>query len=51
MRDLCGLFIDFEHIYLIDQLMGTTHDLKISDYTFSSDAGEFLDRFKIVFQL
>jgi hypothetical protein len=51
MRDLCGLFIDLEHIYLIDQLMGTTHDLKISDYTFSSDAGEFLDRFKIVFQL
>jgi trimeric autotransporter adhesin len=51
VRDVCGLFSDLEHIYLIDQLLNVTQNLKLSDYNFSSEAGEFLNRFKIVFQL
>lgn len=50
LKEFSGLFQDIQHILLIDQLLGLTHNLKLSDYLFSSAAGEFTDRFKIVFQ-
>lgn len=50
LRQHFGLFQDLENIFIIDQLLGITHNLKVSDYLFTSDAGEFMNRFKIVFQ-
>lgn len=51
IKDTLGLFEELQHVYLVDQLSGITHDLKSIGYIFTSAAGEFLDRFKIKFQL
>jgi hypothetical protein len=45
-----GQFLSENPIYLKDKLLNTIHNLKESDYTFTSEAGEFNDRFEIVFQ-
>lgn len=45
-----GLFENLSNIYLVDNENNTTHNLKSSGYTFTSQAGEFLSRFYIKFQ-
>ncbi len=47
---LQGDFLSNNTIYLLDNLTKTLHDLSTSDYTFTSDVGEFNDRFEIVFK-
>ncbi|REE17036.1 lamin tail-like protein [Winogradskyella pacifica] len=44
-----GDFYTSNIIYIKDNLLNTTHNLKDSDYTFTSETGEFNDRFEIVF--
>lgn len=47
--DLEGVF-ETQNVYIIDVYEGVIHDLKSGDYEFESEAGEFNDRFKLVFQ-
>ena len=42
-------FLNDNAIYLKDNLLNTIHNLKESDYNFTSDVGEFNQRFEIVF--
>jgi len=44
-----GDFLDNNVIYLKDNLLNVLHDLKTSDYNFTSEVGEFNNRFEIVF--
>tara|TARA_R110002033_G_scaffold132578_1_gene172387 strand:- start:154 stop:2682 length:2529 start_codon:yes stop_codon:yes gene_type:complete len=44
-----GDFLTNNPIYLKDNVLNTTHDLSVSDYTFTSEVGEFNSRFQIVF--
>ncbi|WP_431133389.1 lamin tail domain-containing protein [Psychroserpens mesophilus] len=37
-------------VYLKDHVLGTIHDLTTSDYTFSTENGNFSNRFEIVYQ-
>ena len=46
---LQGAFMTENAIYIKDKLANTTHNLKNSDYTFTSEAGDFNERFEIVF--
>jgi len=45
-----GDFFKTNTVYLRDNLMNRLHNLSESDYTFTSEVGEFKDRFEIVFQ-
>ncbi|TXE17831.1 choice-of-anchor D domain-containing protein [Psychroserpens burtonensis] len=45
-----GEFMTTNTVYLKDMLMNITHNLSSNDYTFTSETGEFNDRFEIVFQ-
>ena len=45
-----GSFFETNTIYLKDKLLNTLHSLKDSDYVFTSEVGEFNDRFEIVFR-
>ncbi len=45
-----GDFFNSNTVYLKDNLMNTVHNLSESDYTFTSEIGEFNNRFEIVFQ-
>jgi len=44
-----GVFADDQDIYLADNLIGTTHNLKQGSYAFTTDAGTFETRFKVVY--
>ena len=44
-----GDFFNNNTVYLKDNLLNKTHELSASDYTFTSEVGEFNDRFEIVF--
>ena len=44
-----GAFLEETPIYLKDNLLNTIHNLKDSDYSFTSSVGTFNDRFEIVF--
>ena len=44
-----GDFLTGSPIYLKDNLLNKLHDLTTCDYTFTSEVGEFKDRFDIVF--
>jgi len=44
-----GDFLTSNTIYLKDNLLKTLHNLSASDYTFTSEVGEFNERFEIVF--
>ena len=44
-----GLFEQGQDIYLKDNLLGVYHDLGESNYTFTSEAGTFNDRFEVVY--
>lgn len=50
IAQLEGPFMNTHNIYLKDQLMNITHNLSDNDYAFTSDPGEFNNRFEIVFQ-
>lgn len=45
-----GVFANGQDIYLKDNLLGTTHDIKNSAYSFATDAGTFNNRFEVVYQ-
>ena len=45
-----GIFADGQAIYLKDKKMNVMADLTQGDYTFTSEAGVFSDRFEIVYQ-
>ena len=45
-----GPFLNTNTIYLKDNLLNTYHDLSTSNYTFTSDVGEFNSRFELVFK-
>ena len=49
IAQLQGDFLNSNTVYLKDSLMNIIHNLSASDYTFTSSAGEFNDRFQIVF--
>lgn len=49
IAQLQGDFLTNTPIYLKDNLLNKTHDLSTSDYTFTSDVGEFNTRFEILF--
>ncbi|MDO5978642.1 hypothetical protein [Flavivirga spongiicola] len=49
IAQLQGDFLANNTVYLRDNLLNKSHDLSASDYTFTSDSGEFNDRFEIVF--
>ncbi len=44
-----GEFLNNNDIYIKDNLLNTLHNLKDSDFTFTSETGEFNNRFEIVF--
>ncbi|RZJ76006.1 MAG: T9SS sorting signal type C domain-containing protein [Flavobacterium sp.] len=44
-----GMFLGNQDIFLKDNVLGVTHDLKASNYSFTSEAGIFDDRFEIVY--
>jgi hypothetical protein len=50
LSGMTGLFLGDQNIYLKDLLTNVTHDLKAQDYTFTSVAGTFDTRFKIVYE-
>lgn len=49
LDEVDGLFTDNQIIYLKDKLMGITHNLNDSAYSFNATAGTFNDRFEIVY--
>ncbi|WP_397363951.1 T9SS type A sorting domain-containing protein [Olleya sp. R77988] len=49
IAQLEGQFFDTNTVYLIDYLNNSIHDLSASDYSFTSNVGEFDSRFEIVF--
>lgn len=49
MAQLEGDFLATNPIYIKDNLLNTLHDLKTSDYNFTSEVGAFNERFEIVF--
>jgi hypothetical protein len=44
-----GLFAETQDIFVRDNLIGTDHNIKVSPYTFTSDAGTFDSRFELVY--
>jgi len=46
---LDGIFTGSQQIYLKDRLTDTLHDLKSGSYQFATEAGNFNDRFEIVY--
>ena len=50
LSKLEGEFFTSNPIFLKDNFMNAVHNLSESDYTFTSQVGEFKDRFEIVFQ-
>jgi len=51
LTDFDGLFAEGEAtVYLKDNLLNITHNLMDSPYTFQSEAGEFNNRFEVVYQ-
>ncbi|MDN3664770.1 hypothetical protein ACFFU1_00905 [Algibacter miyuki] len=44
-----GEFLTGRNVYLKDNLLNTFHDLSVSEYNFTSETGEFNNRFEIVF--
>jgi len=50
VAQLQGDFLSNNKVYLKDNLTNTIHDLSASDYNFTSEVGEFTNRFEIVFK-
>lgn len=49
ISQLEGNFLSQNDIFIKDHLLNKVHNLKESDYSFTSEPGEFTDRFEIVF--
>ncbi|APY11141.1 hypothetical protein BWZ22_07745 [Seonamhaeicola sp. S2-3] len=49
LADIQGDFLSGSPVYLKDNLLNKVHDLSVSDYTFTSEVGEFNERFVIGF--
>ncbi|MFD1161439.1 T9SS sorting signal type C domain-containing protein [Hwangdonia seohaensis] len=49
VAQLEGDYLTNNTVYLKDNLLATTHNLTASDYTFTSETGEFNNRFQIAF--
>ncbi|MBT8277807.1 MAG: lamin tail domain-containing protein [Bacteroidia bacterium] len=49
IAQLEGEFLETNSIFVKDYLMNITHNLSDSDYVFTSDVGDFRERFEIVF--
>lgn len=49
IHEIEGVFMTENTIYLRDNLLNITHNLTLNNYTFTSETGEFNDRFEIVF--
>jgi hypothetical protein len=49
IAQLEGHFLNNTPIFIKDNLTGVIHNLSLQDYSFTSTAGEFNDRFEIVF--
>ncbi|KOS06855.1 hypothetical protein AM493_13075 [Flavobacterium akiainvivens] len=49
LNDKDGLFAEGQQIYLKDKMLGTTYNLADGDYIFNTGAGEFADRFEVVY--
>ena len=47
--ELDGIFSESQTIYLKDNLLNITHDIKVSPYQFFTSAGVINDRFKIIY--
>jgi len=47
LEQLQGIFSGSQNIYLRDNVTNVLHNLKLTDYVFSSDAGQFQNRFEI----
>ncbi|WP_296384128.1 hypothetical protein [Winogradskyella sp.] len=45
-----GSYLNSNPVYIKDNVLTTLHNLKDSDYTFTSETGEFNERFEIVFR-
>lgn len=45
-----GLFLGTQEIFLRDNLLEISHNLKLSPYTFATQAGSFDSRFEVVYQ-
>ena len=45
-----GEFLNNTTIFIKDNLLNTVHNLTDSDYSFTSDVGEFNERFEIIFK-
>ena len=50
IADLEGDFMNSNTIYVKDRLLNTIHNLTENDYNFTSETGDFKNRFEIVFQ-
>lgn len=50
IHELEGSFMNENTVYLKDKLLNITHDLSFNPYVFTSEVGEFNNRFDIVFQ-
>ena len=46
-----GLFSGSQDVYLRDNVLGTTHDLKAAAYRFASESGIASNRFEVVYQM
>lgn len=44
-----GIFEQDQNIYIVDNLLGLTKDIKEGGYVFTTEAGTFADRFKVVY--
>ncbi|TWI14564.1 hypothetical protein IP98_00521 [Flavobacterium cauense R2A-7] len=47
---LGGVFTGSQNIYLKDNVLNVTHDLKTGSYSFTSAVGTFTNRFEIIYQ-
>jgi len=51
INEVDGLFTDVEqNIYLKDNVLNSSHDLRTAPYSFATEAGVFANRFEIVYQ-
>lgn len=48
--ELVGVFQAGQEVYLKDKFLNKLHDIKTSDYRFTSEAGTFDNRFELVYQ-
>ncbi|WP_298762616.1 T9SS type A sorting domain-containing protein [uncultured Polaribacter sp.] len=50
IADIEGFFLKTNNVYLKDKLLNITHNLSESSYKFTSNEGEFNNRFQLTFQ-